>query len=113
MADSSIGLPATDNIHTATWPQCLIKMLRQVDAMDPQKIKTAAVEPFKAQPQLSLENIRILSGRNLALQDASGVFTARQSPAQLTFGAAVVAGGFHMMKTLINGQLKCFLEIDL
>ena len=62
MADSSLGLPATNNIHAATWSQGLIQMLRQVDAMDPQKIKATAVEPLEAEVQLSFENIRILPG---------------------------------------------------
>ena len=77
MADSSLGLPTTNNIHAATGPQGLMQMLRQVDAMDPQKIKAAAVEPLEAQVQLSLESIWIFSGRNLALQDSTGILTAR------------------------------------
>ena len=77
MADSSFGLPTTNNIHAATRPQGLIQMLRQVDAMDPQQIKAAAVEPLEAQVQLSLESIGIFTGRNLALQDSTGILTAR------------------------------------
>ena len=36
-----------------------------------------AVEPLEAQLQLSLESIGIFTGRNLALQDSTGILTAR------------------------------------
>jgi len=113
MTDPPFGLPAPNDVHAATGPQGLLKVLRQIDAMDCQKIEAIALEPLKGQLELSLEGLRILSGRHLALQEPCCIAAPGQRPAQLPFGTAVMTGGFDVMKAALNSPLECGLKVAL
>ncbi len=127
VADAALGLPAPGHLQAASRPQGLLEVLRQVEAVDGEQIqpplpprhRVAEPQPLEAQLQLPLEGRRIGVGRHLALQDAAGIGQLGQQPAQLTLGAAVVAGGFDVVEArrqrLLEGgaQLGLLLGADL
>ena len=65
MANPTIGLPATNNVHAARRPKRLLQMLRQVDAMNGQEVEALTVESFEGQLELCLKISGIGAGGTL------------------------------------------------
>ena len=106
MADAPLALPAPRHLHAAARAQGVEQMLRQVDAMDGQQIDPLHRKPLKAEAELGLKGGGILLGGHLGLEDAAGIGALAQQPAQLTFGAAVMAGSLNVVQPLGPGLIQ-------
>ena len=88
-------------------------MSRLVDAMDGQQLQTIATQTIEGEGKQILELFGIVARWNLALQNAVRIWTVRQGPAELPFRTAVMTGGFHMVKPVMDGPLKRAQQVGL
>ena len=83
MANGPIGLPAAQHFHTAAWPQGLLEVFGQVQAMNSQQLNPLNSEQAEAALQLGFKGSGVILRRNLGLQDARRIGIPRQSRSEL------------------------------
>ena len=113
MANGPVGLPAAQHLHTAPWPQGLLQVFAQIQAMDRQQLNPLNTQQTETALELGFKGGRIISRRNLGLQNSLGVGMPSQGRAELQLRGAVVTRGFHMVKTSRHSCAQGGFEIAL
>ena len=83
MANGPFGLPAAQHLHAAAWPQGLLEVFGQVQAMNSQQLNPLNGEQAEAALQLGFKGSGVIARRNLGLQDALRIRVAGQSRTKL------------------------------